>query len=60
LLSFLLQLKIVHELQESMMSCSNAFVGVAVMGIALSVAAAHGLEVEDAPEVCTDWEQQAV
>lgn len=32
-------------------ACSIAFAAVAVMGVALSLGASHGLEVEDAPEV---------
>jgi hypothetical protein len=52
-------MEIVHELQESMVNCSTAFIFVSLMGIALSIAASHGLEVEDAPEVsscfCAYW-----
>ena len=46
-------MEIIHELQEQMVNCSTAFVFVSIMGIALSIAASHGLEVEDAPEVST-------
>jgi hypothetical protein len=46
-----LQLDIIHELSEGMKGCSTAFIAVAAAGIALSVAASSGMEVEDAPEV---------
>ncbi len=39
------------ELHEEMDNCSTAFVFVALAGIALSLAASHGMEVDDAPEV---------
>jgi hypothetical protein len=45
------QLEIIHELSEGMKGCSNAFVAVALAGIALTVAASSGLPMEDAPEV---------
>lgn len=45
------QLGIIHELAEGMKGCSTAFVAVAVAGIALTVAASTGMEMEDAPEV---------
>jgi hypothetical protein len=44
-------LDIIHELSEGMKGCSTAFVAVAVAGIALSVAASSGMEMDDAPEV---------
>lgn len=45
---------IIHELSEGMKGCSTAFIAVAVAGIALTLAASTGMEVEDAPEVSTD------
>jgi hypothetical protein len=47
----MLQLGIIHELSEGMKGCSTAFIAVAVAGIALSVAASNGMEMDDAPEV---------
>jgi hypothetical protein len=47
----ILQLGIIHELSEGMKGCSTAFIAVAVAGIALSVAASSGMEMDDAPEV---------
>lgn len=46
-----MQLGIIHELSERMKGCSTAFIAVAVAGIALSVAASSGMEMDDAPEV---------
>lgn len=48
------QLDIIHELSEGMKGCSTAFIAVAVAGIALTLAASTGMEVEDTPEVSTD------
>lgn len=47
------QLEIIHELSEGMKGCSTAFTAVAAAGIALSVAASSGMELENAPEVGT-------
>ncbi|KAF8057765.1 Nek1 [Scenedesmus sp. PABB004] len=45
------QLSTIHELAEAMRGCSTAFVGVAGAGIALTLAASAGMEMDEAPEV---------
>ncbi|KIZ01686.1 hypothetical protein MNEG_6274 [Monoraphidium neglectum] len=46
-----LVVKIIDGLREEMLGCSNAFFGVALASVALSVVAASGVEVSEAPEV---------
>jgi len=43
-----LQKHIIHELTENMKGCSTAFVAVALAGIALTIAAETGVQMEDA------------